>query len=533
MDLPLSKIRGQLHNLGFDILARRAREKSVMSFGGMEWRISLKVPLHTVQLKSQVALLRHLDSTSSFCYRTSHNSSRIDPRSADLYWPKQRFPPMNRKTAAMALVITVFPSFAATARADDQLYDWHNVRIIGAKVTGIAFHPTASDDLYVRTATSGAIAGTRHQILDLHHRLGRLPRLELRRHREHSPRPLRPDRVYLAVGTYTNDWAIHGAMLRSTDRGVTWQVAHHLQNGRQRSRRNNDGERPLVVDPNNGKILFFGSRQNGLWKSIDSGTTWTRVATLPVTDQTDGIGITFVTFQQQPGLKAENPRPSFSSAVSSSSAAIYQSKDAGANLGPRPQSTHRPPSPSRRLGQPINSFTSPTALTPTPPKTLPAPSGNWTSIPALDRHHAPPSQLRRSLRLRRHHRRPQHPTTLMASTLGRKKKATTFSAAPTAGKTWTRSAPPPSATLPRPLARRGQMHAPFGPSIATVAIDPLTQTMSSAPRPGDLNAPISPNSTASGPTHWAIGSIGIEGFSALQVISPAERRDHPLHRQTP
>ncbi|GAA4951933.1 hypothetical protein GCM10023238_17880 [Streptomyces heliomycini] len=35
-----------------------------------------------------------------------------------------------------------------------------------------------------------------------------------------------PDRVYAAVGTYTNDWdPANGAVLRSTDRGASWKKA--------------------------------------------------------------------------------------------------------------------------------------------------------------------------------------------------------------------------------------------------------------------------------------------------------------------
>lgn len=41
------------------------------------------------------------------------------------------------------------------------------------------------------------------------------------------------------------------------------------------------GER-LVVDPNNGSILFLGARSgNGLWKSTDYGSTWAKVNAFP------------------------------------------------------------------------------------------------------------------------------------------------------------------------------------------------------------------------------------------------------------
>lgn len=41
------------------------------------------------------------------------------------------------------------------------------------------------------------------------------------------------------------------------------------------------GER-LAVDPNNGSILFMGARSgNGLYKSTDYGSTWTKVTSFP------------------------------------------------------------------------------------------------------------------------------------------------------------------------------------------------------------------------------------------------------------
>jgi xyloglucan-specific exo-beta-1,4-glucanase len=41
------------------------------------------------------------------------------------------------------------------------------------------------------------------------------------------------------------------------------------------------GER-LAIDPHNNKILYLGARiGNGLWKSVDAGVTWSKVANFP------------------------------------------------------------------------------------------------------------------------------------------------------------------------------------------------------------------------------------------------------------
>ena len=41
-----------------------------------------------------------------------------------------------------------------------------------------------------------------------------------------------------------------------------------------------NGER-MAVDPNDGRILFLGTRKSGLWKSADGAVTWNKVTTFP------------------------------------------------------------------------------------------------------------------------------------------------------------------------------------------------------------------------------------------------------------
>ena len=73
--------------------------------------------------------------------------------------------------------------------------------------------------------------------------------------------PADPDRVYIAAGTYTNQWAGKSCMLRSADQGRTWQSTPmpFKMGGNEPGR--SMGER-LAVDPNDGKILFFGDRKS-------------------------------------------------------------------------------------------------------------------------------------------------------------------------------------------------------------------------------------------------------------------------------
>jgi CxxC motif-containing protein (DUF1111 family) len=54
-----------------------------------------------------------------------------------------------------------------------------------------------------------------------------------------------------------------------------------------------NGEK-LQVDPDNGKILYIGTRANGLFKSTDEGLTWRRLDALDVTTTNNKNGISFV-----------------------------------------------------------------------------------------------------------------------------------------------------------------------------------------------------------------------------------------------
>jgi photosystem II stability/assembly factor-like uncharacterized protein len=126
--------------------------------------------------------------------------------------------------------------------------------------------------------------------------------------------PVDPSRVYIAAGQYLT--AGNGWILSSTDMGRTW--ARHAiaapMGGNVDGR--SMGER-LAIDPNRPNILYFGSRNAGLWKSTDHGQSWARVDHFPTTgamnggagsggDNTGtGYGLTFVVFD--PRARAPEP----------------------------------------------------------------------------------------------------------------------------------------------------------------------------------------------------------------------------------
>jgi len=106
--------------------------------------------------------------------------------------------------------------------------------------------------------------------------------------------PRDADNIWLLAGiAYLNGGRT--AILRSTDAGKTFSIVdvtsqfttHGNGMGRQ------DGER-LVVDPGNSKLLYVGTRRDGLFRSVDAGRTWARVAGLPVTSTPNNVGIAIV-----------------------------------------------------------------------------------------------------------------------------------------------------------------------------------------------------------------------------------------------
>jgi photosystem II stability/assembly factor-like uncharacterized protein len=188
-----------------------------------------------------------------------------------------------------ATILLLLSAMAVSAQPPQQQpYNWKNVQIVGGGfVDGVIFHPTAPDVRYARTDMGGAYrwdnAAHRWQpILDW------VPYKDLNLMGVESIAvdPADPNRVYLACGTYTNAGTPNGAILRSEDRGHSFQRADvPFKFGGNEDGRGN-GER-LAVDPGDGRILYLGTRHDGLWRSQDRGVTWARVASFP--DITEAI----------------------------------------------------------------------------------------------------------------------------------------------------------------------------------------------------------------------------------------------------
>jgi xyloglucan-specific exo-beta-1,4-glucanase len=141
---------------------------------------------------------------------------------------------------------------------------------------------------------------------------------------------------------YTNSWdPNNGAILRSADKGNTWEKAAlpFKLGGNQPGR--GMGER-LAVDPKNNKIIYFGAPSgNGLYKSVDQGVTFTKVSSFTAVGtfranpsdttgyQSDIVGVTSVVFDTN-SAALNGATSTIYVATADLTTSMYVSKDAGA-----------------------------------------------------------------------------------------------------------------------------------------------------------------------------------------------------------
>ncbi|MCS0585272.1 dockerin [Massilia pinisoli] len=151
----------------------------------------------------------------------------------------------------------------------------------GGYVTGLIYHPTSYNVLYARTDVGGAYrwngGGSWTPITDglgfnggegTYHGVESL-----------AVDPTNDNKVYLVTGLSTHNYdgstLFNGRIYVSQDRGANW--THYdlpFPVGANENARA-VGER-LKLDPTNPSTMFYASRTAGLWKSTDSGQTWTQ-----------------------------------------------------------------------------------------------------------------------------------------------------------------------------------------------------------------------------------------------------------------
>ena len=153
----------------------------------------------------------------------------------------------------------------------------------GGYVSGLIYHPTSAGVLYARTDIGGVYRwnanGSWTPLIDS---LGAAENKFLGVESV-ALDPGNDQRVYMVTGKSTKEG--NGRIYASSDRGNSW-THYDLPfpvGGNEKGRA--VGER-LKLDPTNPSTMFYASRTAGLWKSTNSGQTWTQtsLSSLVLTD---------------------------------------------------------------------------------------------------------------------------------------------------------------------------------------------------------------------------------------------------------
>lgn len=233
----------------------------------------------------------------------------------------------HRKCIAAAAACVLLTQLSGCGGAKTVDCTFGNVAIGGGGyITGIVYSKTEKGLRYCRTDIGGAYRWSSRdtQWVPITDHLGGVnaDNWNLIGIESIATDPVEPNRVYLSCGTYANT---NGAILCSEDYGETWtQVDMPFPMGANNSGRG-VGER-LMVNPNNNRQIFLGTRSAGLYVSEDYGKTWNPCSAFPVKgdyfQEKNQIGVMWEEFDPVSG-------DLYVGAAMKDGVCIYHSADAG------------------------------------------------------------------------------------------------------------------------------------------------------------------------------------------------------------
>ncbi|MGH8262003.1 MAG: WD40/YVTN/BNR-like repeat-containing protein, partial [Steroidobacteraceae bacterium] len=293
-----------------------------------------------------------------------------------------------------------------------------------------------------------------------------------------APDPVNANVVYAAAGMYR--WDKPGAILKSADRGASWEIfstSFHM-GGNEDGR--GLGER-LAVDPNEPSILYFGSRHDGLQRSTNGGKSWSEVRSFPLRGlgwQGNGpthAGVSFVVFDAASGSRGSASREIFVGVADPGARHLFRSRDAGeswtAVAGEPPADLLPVQAQLDDRGTLYVTYSNgpgPNGIAAGAVYKLDTRSGAWTDIsPDKPDAHVPGGFMGLSVDR-------QQPVTLVVATVDRWPDHDTIFRSTNGGKSW-KSLKESSRrdVAATPFLKWGDDEASFGWWIASVALDPF------------------------------------------------------------
>jgi photosystem II stability/assembly factor-like uncharacterized protein len=409
-------------------------------------------------------------------------------------------------------------------------YQWKSVVIrAGGFVSGIEFSPAQDGLVYARTDVGGAYRsddGGEHWV-PLTDRFDQKDATYLGIE-SIGVDPSNANNVYIAEGMYSASWGGPSAIFRSNDKGRSFEMSPmpFKMGGNDDGR--GVGER-LAVDPNLGSVLYFGSRLAGLWRSTDSAKTWNHVDSFPVAQAVTGpgakTGITFVVFDKSGDAKG-SPTKTIYAGVAQAGAGLYRSNDAGATWqlvpgGPKGLfPTHAAVDAGNKLYFSYVDNVGPSDITNGAIWTYSPKDGKWRDISPVH----PGEGGTRKFGFGGLAMDPEHPQTLMVTTLDEWYPSDQIFRTTDGGKNWKEIGPNAQYSAPSvpwvywhkdKCVGTGWMNA--------IAIDPFhAGKVMYTTGEGIFGSADVTQADSGKPSHWGFPNDGLEELVVNRIVSPPE-----------